>query len=755
MYDSRIRTIHELEIKPQPVERRDPVQSYAIKKGQAYVISTVSKVRHGTFMCEGWFQADSSMAMRAMMKHVDSNETLMLSNWQLVELENAGRIRSLVGSETDARNLPGSAFLVSKEKLDKAGLKKAYVDTARQWMSDLGKTSLSDRERRDVIKEVAEKTGDPKPPSMATLYNYLNRDKTGGRFDPLMNFLRKPGSGNWRKTISSEVRKAIEHAIHLTLYADGGIDMMKTLVLRLVKEDGDFAHMREYVVAEDGDLKISESTIYRQAKAMGKYVTDALRHGRDYAERANAPALLQSRPTAPMMIVDVDHTTLNIVVFDPELPVAYGRPDLLVFRDRYSGLVVGWAISFGKPSYQTFLDGLKHMMFEKEPDPDTGVAMPYFGSPLVLGADNAKHLIGINYQEATRQLNMTTVAYRPGRGWEKGALEHLFRVLNLHVVERLPGTTRSSPEERDKMDEERRKVNPILTMPELRGFLSYYFTFIHPRQPHRGLGELCTFEGVPDELWREGMRNAPARPLIDRDIFTRLAGDVTEGTITAKGFQWDGIFYISAELMLVMENGNHKKGVRGHKGTQYKATRNPNDLGWISVRDPWGKTERWIDVPVQDAQRAYADGLRLDQHVKIRAYRKEQAKKAGKAPDLLEAKMQMAGAIIDLHKKRMKHGTAGLLARFYGELKKKFARSRRYDMRTVQYDGGRIDLAQPAVLGAPGEFGGRTGSVMPALSAEDMQAPFIDMIYPPLADDVGAFDGSYDNLMGDEDDWNA
>lgn len=757
-YDTRLRTIHELKLGPDRPENA-PVQGFDLKPGDAYVISTPDLLKHGTFVFERWFQMDSQSGVKASMKHVDSNETAWLSNWHLAELSRAGRIRPLVGNEEARRNLPGAALAVKEEALKQAGMKIAYVEAARELMREKNGAGLTRSDMEALIADVAEKIGDPKPPCRASVYNWLDKDRSGGNFDPLMNHVRKEGSGWWRKTLSSEVRELIASAISSALQVGGRMDLMKTLVMRLVKPDGDYFHIREQVIDVDGGLKINETAIYRESKKMGPYVHDHLLHGRDYAERVHGSAIAQVRPSAPLVVVDVDHTTLDITVYDPELPIAYGRPDLLVFRDRYTGIVVGWSVSFGKPSWQTFLDGLQHMMFEKDPNTINGARYPYYGNPLQLGTDNAKHLVGINIQEAARQLGFATVAYRPARGWEKGALEHLFAILNIHVEHLLPGTTRGNPQERMKLDEERRKVEPVLTLPELQGFLEYYFVNILSKEPHKGLGELATIKGVSEDLWREAIRNAPVRPLIDRDIFTRLAGDVTHGTITNNGFQWDGLYYDCPALQFVRSGGHsrgrgHKTGRRGHKGTQYKASRNPKNLGKIWVVDPWGEKDRAIEVPIAGAQAEYATGLRLDQHKKIVAYRREQAKEAGRKLSLLDAKMELAGAIVALHQKRKKAGTASILAQWFRSMTTKFARSRRYEMRTVNYDGGHFDLVDPAVVDAPPPFSTRSRPVMPAGRHEEAAAPFEDMIEPPLPAQPSGFDPNYDH-DDDEGDWNV
>ena len=179
----------------------------------------------------------------------------------------------------------------------------------------------------------------------------------------------------------------------------------------------------------------------RRLHDLNEYERDVLESGRDYAEVRHMPRLRQIRPTAPLDIVDVDYAVMNIVVIDPELAIACGRPHILTFPDRYSGIVVGFSISFQPPSYESFFEGLQHMLYEKPADLLSGASYPWWGHCLKLGTDNAKHLVGLNLVEALRELGIQTVAYRPARGWEKGAEEHLFHILDKAVANRLPGAT--------------------------------------------------------------------------------------------------------------------------------------------------------------------------------------------------------------------------------------------------------------------------------------------------------------------------
>ncbi|OWK23998.1 hypothetical protein AJ87_26915 [Rhizobium yanglingense] len=109
-------------------------------------------------------------------------------------------------------------------------------------------------------------------------------------------------------------------------------------------------------------------------------------------------------------------------VYDDERGIGFGRPDLVLFRDRHSGIVIGWGYQLGPPSLETFLEGLLHAILPKDAgDLPPGVSYPWHGLPIMLGVDNAKHLIGMPAREAAIELGFQITPYRPGHPWEKGA----------------------------------------------------------------------------------------------------------------------------------------------------------------------------------------------------------------------------------------------------------------------------------------------------------------------------------------------
>lgn len=683
----KVKTVRDLEL---PVDREDAprVQGFDIPQRANFIITNVRRNKYGIFSHDGGFQPTQDSPYVTRFVHLANNEVIHLSNWQIHVLQKAGRIRPITGPGDGPKNVPGSSFTVTGKKRDKALRMMLYADGFEDYMRENDVWKIPDSEKARIIREIADTIGDKHPPKRSKWYGLLQISRKGNQFDRLIDFVDNDAlKGNRTARYGSEITKAIIDAANEAVRTHGDWESIRSLLLHWSRPGKKYAHLRDLIVDDDGICKIPERKFQRTLGNMNRYVYDFLRYGQDHAERVHKRSLAQIRPDAPLAIVDVDHSTLNVVVIDDVYPIVYGKPDILPFRDRNSDINVGYGVSFNNPSYQTFLEGLKHAMFEKDPNQMNGCAYPWHGTPIKLGVDNAKHLVGLNIRAATRELGIQTVAYRAGAPWEKGAEEHLFAILGHKLVHRLPGTTKSNPTERDKYDDEQELAVPVLTMSELRGFLDYYFAYIAHYKPTYGIGELASFQGIPAERWETGIANAPEAPLIDRDIFTRLAGDVGQVCISNRGIRWDYITYQTGELAVLTSE-------RGHSSDRkYDARRNPSDLGSIEVKDPYAKFERWITVPVCDAEAGHANGLKLHVHRAIVAYKKEQVKKANRDISLQDAREEMEASLVELHARRKKHRTAHMLARWYDGNVRKEERSRVVDMGRVEYTEGRLDLA--------------------------------------------------------------
>ncbi|MFD1745783.1 hypothetical protein ACFSE1_09950 [Rhizobium helianthi] len=703
----KVKSYHELELPPD----RDgglPMQGFTMTPRSTFIVMNIRKTRYGILAYEGGFQPTQDSQPLSRFIHVGTNDVVLLSNWQLHLLQKDGRIRPVMGPDDSPRNVPGSSLNITGPKREKALRMMEYADAFEEHMREHNTWTLSDEQKATIVAEVAARIGDDNPPKRSRWYELMQTSRKGNQFDRLIAFADNDAAkGNRSPRYGTAVNEAIKHAAHAAVAAQGDWHSIRSNLVNWAKIGKEYYHLRDQILDENGVCKIPERKLQRVLGSMNRYVYDFLHYGQEHAERVHKRTLKQIRPNAPLAIVDVDHSTFDIELIDDVYPIAYGRPDLVLFRDRCTSIRLGYGVAFGAPSYQTFLEGLKHAMFEKDPGLMNGVVFPWFGTPVTLGVDNAKHLVGLNIRAAAKEFGFRTVAYKPGHPWEKGALEVLFGILGRKLVHRLPGTTKSNPEARDKYDEEQELARPVLTVSEFMGFLNYYFAYIDHRRPTQGLGELSTFSGVPADRWEELIADAPEAPLISKDIFTRLGGDVGSVCIGTRGIRWEYVTYQCAELIVLTTNPGHKSN------RKYDARRNPDDIGSIDVKDPYSRPERWITVPVCDADAGYAVGMKLHVHRAIAKYKRQQEKDADREITLQEARAEMEASLVELHARRKKHGTAMKLARWYEGNVQKEERSRIVDMGRVEYTAGRIDLAAIDNRAPPPRISTRAIGVMP------------------------------------------
>lgn len=746
----KIKTYHDLELPPHK-DTEIPRQKFKLRIPENYLLLNPRKTKHGLFTFRGWHQPTKDSEPLAQFMHTDTNDVILLSSYQISVLQKYGRIRPVMGPDDELRNRPGSSFALTGLKRERALRRMTYADGFEDFMREHRLTSMTDEQKALVVKEVAERIGDDEPPKRTGWYKLMKISRKGNQFDRLLAFVdNHENKGNrtarYGRALSAAIRDAAEEAVSI----NGDWQSVRGILTRWVRSGGVLEHLREHVLDDDGNLKIHDRKFQRVLGGLNHYVRDFLLEGPDYAERIHQRYLRQIRPDAPLAIVDVDHTTLDIVVFDDEYPIAFGRPDLIIFRDRFSNLPIGWAVSFGTPNYAAFLEGLKHMIFEKDPERMNGIHYPFGGVPVALGADNAAHLNRLNVRGAARELGFQTVAYRPGRPWEKGGLEVLNGILGRGLVHRLPGSTESNPSRKGDFDEEKERAKPVLTIRELNGFIDYYFGTILAYKPTSGLGPLATLKGVPAELWESEVENAPDAPIIDPDVLIRLAGDINEVTIKEYGARLEYITYNCAELIVLTTHPEH------YHGRRYTSRRDPADLGVLKVKNPYVKGEHWIDVPACDAEAGYARGQKLWAHKLIMKYKREQEKEAGRKLSLLEAREEMEAKLVELHAHRKKHRTAHLLARFYDANVRKEERSRIVEMGAVEYSGGRLSLAALPEIDPPTRMNQRAVAVMPKPRPAPQQSePKAVVVRTSAGDPIPApnYDKHDDGVPDDLADW--
>ncbi|WP_368933397.1 hypothetical protein [Brevundimonas naejangsanensis] len=362
---------------------------------------------------------------------------------------------------------------------------------------------------------------------------------------------------------------------------------------------------------EDGSLRPPcLRTFERRVADMDPIERDLARKGPAYVNQKYSTWQTLPLPDRPYETVEVDHCTLDIRVMD-DAGVVFGRPDLVVFRDRATAMILGYGLGFEAPSYASFLQGLKSTYFPKDLSRFPAVTNPWpcVGRIENLHVDNALHFIGLNIRHAANEMGFNVTILPPKQPWLKGPLERFFGSLNTGLVHSLPGATLGDIKKRK---EHEHLEGPTLTLEMFEALLVFWICQIYHARIHGGLGFIRGAGDVPLEVWKDKVAKYRSPPLPSPELFKSLAGDRATRVIGRQGIEWDRIFYESPELTTVLANPKHRTRSDDGHSTRYQVVRDPFDLGEISLIDH--HANRVLKVPAAPAYRAYAARTTLHRH---------------------------------------------------------------------------------------------------------------------------------------------
>lgn len=670
-----------------------PVDHYGcqlpgIAMGERIALYLADKRTFSVYEFKGWQNSGPGMPKTMLFHEFQYATPFPMTAHQYFWLVGQGRAMSF-SLQPDAGQ-PQNALNLTINQRERGHRAKEYTDFYFKIVEEQYGFKETTAALRIARAEVAKMRQDETPPSDATMYRWIKKARVRSD-DPIAKMAPKRNPGNTGKRKSARFYEALREALVIALSDPERTYLtIKAAMESLTAEGAEFHD----VIAEF--RKCSDRHYQRILENADPYSKIYLGQGADAAARLSSAKMRLALPDHPLDVVDVDYTTLDVFVFDPTSRFAFGRPNILVFRDRHSGIVLGFYITFGAPSITSFIAGLKHAIFPKDPGTlPEGVTWLWFGIPFRIGVDNDMHLIGNDIRSAARELGFTLIEYRPGHPWEKGATERLFSILNKQLIHRLPGSTAGSPAERDEFDDEKEKAVPQLRLDELNGFLAHYFAEIHNRSLKAGLGPLITLEDYPCDRWDRGIIGSPTRPPINPDIFTRIVGYTDGVTVQRDGVRLDYLHYWSPELHALKQHPKHRDGKGKHKGTIYQATRDPNEVGFLYINDPYRNVV--IKVPVIDRDAKYASGLTLFEHQKAIKHHKATIGKVTDSKGLMKARRDLELRMMEFHKRHRKYEPAKALAKFIRSDAAKARLSRIVELTPDEAVDTHIDYFSPEV----------------------------------------------------------
>ncbi|WP_316572083.1 Mu transposase C-terminal domain-containing protein [Neobacillus sp. YIM B06451] len=320
----------------------------------------------------------------------------------------------------------------------------------------------------------------------------------------------------------------------------------------------------------------SESTIRRRILERDAYDLDKGRKGSRAAWLKHRQALIQEKPKYPLQRVEVDHTTLDIMLLDDNTLEPLKRPTITSLIDVCTGYPLGIYIGFEPPSYTSVMHALLHAI-----SPKTYVKTKYpsvenewlaYGLPELLVVDNGKEFRSKHLKEACFQLGIELYHCPVRMPWYKGAIERHFRTLNQQLVHQTPGTTFSNVLEKGDYNP---KKKAAITF---NGFLEIFHIWLidyYAHKVNRGVN------GVPARIWKTAFEHLPSPAIPSSKLDWKIAlMKLNFGSIQHTGIRKGNLFYRHDSL------GRLKSKLKAKgKANKVKYKYDPNDISRIYVFD--------------------------------------------------------------------------------------------------------------------------------------------------------------------------
>jgi putative transposase len=456
-----------------------------------------------------------------------------------------------------------------------------------------------------IIKQVAQNISDSKPPSNITLYRWL-KDYTSSGGDIRSLIPRYQARGNYDYKIDPEIHRLIDEVIAEVYLAPERPSIARiydVVICRILHENNYRKSLSKL------PLNIPHrSTMYRLIKNLDPIDKAVSRYGRRTASLIYEPVQSGPQSTRPLERVEIDHTKLPFFVVDTETRIPIGTPSLTSAVDKYSGVIVGYYLSFEPFSYLSVMQCLLHSIQPKEYLPSTFSSVKnswnVYGIMEIIVVDNGKEFYSEHFQSACQQLGITIQYTPPKMPWYKSSVERTFGIYNTQLLTGQPGTL--FQEFTNHYDYDPQK-NAVVSLSALQEMIHIFIVDIHNQSSHPQL------KCPRSEVWTKGVAEFPVRlPLNNQDLKI-LVGATDKRVISRRGIEFSGLYYNSSELAQLRSN-YEKEDLRRKSGKQQREKVNikydPTDLSKIYVFDP--NNNQFIIVYAVNQE--YTKGLTLWQH---------------------------------------------------------------------------------------------------------------------------------------------
>lgn len=386
---------------------------------------------------------------------------------------------------------------------------------------------LPERPRAGEIARAAAALG----VSRATVFRWLKRFRLDGRTSTLLP--RRPGPNVGIQPFDAPVLIIVEHHFQ-QLYAT----RRKPTLTRFWRE----------VAADCRAATLSPPSIRRLGRWLKSHDQAELMRRREGAAKSEAaflatPGTLDAQ--APLCIVQIDHTKVDLTVVDPVTRLPIGRPTLTLAIDVNTRMAMGLYLSLEAPALTSVALCLTHAVMDKGAWlAARGIAAdwPAHGIPNTIHVDNGAEFHALAFERACAEHRIELTYRPPGTPRFGGHIERLIGTM-MGAIHLLPGSHFSNIAERADIDPE---AEAAMTLRELETYLTLEIVGQYHARVHKALAL------PPTAAWNTRIGDVLVRKPADPRQFLIDFFPFEERTLQRDGLHLFHIRYWSDELRWLM-----------------------------------------------------------------------------------------------------------------------------------------------------------------------------------------------------------
>jgi putative transposase len=324
----------------------------------------------------------------------------------------------------------------------------------------------------------------------------------------------------------------------------------------------------------------ARNTVEARIRRLDPKKVTGSREGYRATKRLRPAAGESPAPEAPLDLVQMDHSPVDVIVVDESSRAPIGRPSLTLAIDVFTRCIVGMLLSLEAPSATSVGLCLAHTVCSKQ-----GyllrlgleeIEWPMHGKPKVIHLDNASEFHSDALQRGCEQHGIGQ-DFRPMNEPHFGGIIERVIGTAMKMSHELPGTTFSNVQERGAYDSE---AKAVLTLQELEKWLvlavaSYHKT-IH-----------STLKVPPATFWNRNVRTEMIASVRDEKSFLIDFLPVVKRSVGRTGFVIDHISYYADSLKPWIASRDRLD--------KFIIRRDPRDLSRVWVLDP--PSNQYIELP--------------------------------------------------------------------------------------------------------------------------------------------------------------